>query len=100
MTKFMNGQVKNFFWSIKNSGEVTNTLKLNGFRATNLLTYDFSKLYTTLPHNLIIEKLKDSIGWSYQREGSPYLPYNEINAFFTSTKMDINVGRVKICLTP
>ena len=49
---------KNLFWSIKNSGEVLNKLKSRGFHATSLSTYDFSTLYTTLPHNLIKEKLK------------------------------------------
>ena len=44
---------KNWFWSIKNSGEVLSKLKCSGFRATSLSTYDFSTLYTTLPHNLI-----------------------------------------------
>ena len=48
---------KNLFWSIKNSGEVFNKLKLRGFCATNLSTYDFSTLYTTLPHNLSKENL-------------------------------------------
>ena len=48
---------KNLFWSIKNSGEVLNKLKSRGFRATSLSTSDFSTLYTTLPHNLIKEKL-------------------------------------------
>ena len=47
---------KNWFWSIKNSGEVLNKLKCRGFRATSLSTYDISTLYTTLPHNLIKEK--------------------------------------------
>ena len=47
---------KNWFWSIKNSGEVLSKLKCGGFRATSLSTYDFSTLYTTLPHNLIKEK--------------------------------------------
>ena len=42
------------FWSIKNSGEVLSKLKSKGFRATCLSTYDFSTLYTTLPHLLII----------------------------------------------
>ena len=37
---------KNWFLSIKNSGEVLNKLKCRGFRATSLSTYDFSTLYT------------------------------------------------------
>ena len=48
---------KNLFWSIKNSGEILNKLKSRGFLASGLSTYDFSTLYTTLPHNLIKEKL-------------------------------------------
>ena len=50
---------KNFFWSNKNSCEVLNKLKSRGFRASSLSTYDFSTLYTTLPHNLIEDKLVD-----------------------------------------
>ena len=48
---------KKIFWSIKNSGEILNKLKPRGFLASSLSTYDFSTLYTTLPHNLIKEKL-------------------------------------------
>ena len=46
--------------------------------------YDFSTLYTTLPHNLIKEKLKNLIEWSFKKESSPYIAYNERQAFFTS----------------
>ena len=36
-------------------------LKSRGFLASCLSTYDFSTLYTTLPHNLIKEKLTELI---------------------------------------
>ena len=49
-------------------------------------TYDFSTLYTTLPHNFIKDKLIDLIERTFQREGSPYLAYIDRNAFFTSEK--------------
>ena len=49
-------------------------------------TYDFSTLYTTLPHNLIKDKLIDLIERTFQREGSPYLACNDRNAFLTSEK--------------
>ena len=75
---------KNLFWSIKNSGEVLNKLNTRGFRATSLSTYDFSTLYTTLPHNLIKEKLINLIEWTFKREGSSYIACNERQAFFTS----------------
>ena len=75
---------KNLFWSIKNSCEVLNKLKSRGFRATSLSTYDFSTLYTTLPHNPIKDKLVDLIERIFQREGSLYTACNDRNAFFTS----------------
>ena len=77
---------KNLFWSIKNSCEILDKLKARDFNATSLSTYDFSTLYTTLPHNLIKDKLIDLIERTFQREGSPYLACNDRNAFFTSEK--------------
>ena len=49
-------------------------------------TYDFSTFYTTLPHNLIKDKLIGLIERTLQREGSPYLACNDRIAFFTSEK--------------
>ena len=40
---------------------------------TSLSTYDFSNLYTTLPHNLIEEKLLDLIERPYKNEVTLYL---------------------------
>ena len=47
-------------------------------------TYDFSTLYTTLPHHLIKDKLIDLINRTFIRENTPYLACNEECAFFTS----------------
>ena len=44
----------------------------------------FSTLYTTLPHNLIKDKLVDLIERTLQREGSLYSACNDKNAFCTS----------------
>ena len=52
---------KNLFWSIKNSGEILDKFKARDFNVTSLSTYDFSTLYTTLPHHLIKDKLIDLI---------------------------------------
>ena len=59
-------------------------MKSRGFLASGLSTYDFSTLYTTSPHNLIKEKLTESIEQTFNREGSLYLACNNKNAFFTS----------------
>ena len=61
-----------------------NKLKSTGFRAASLSTYDFSTLYTTLPHNLIKEKLIDLIEITFQRECALYLACNDRNTFFAS----------------
>ena len=52
-------------------------------------THDFSTLYTTLPHNLIKEKLTELIEQTINREGSLYLACNEKRAFFTSKQPKI-----------
>ena len=91
---------KNLFWSIKNSGEILNKLKSRGFRATGLSFYDFSTLYTTLPHNLIKEKLINLIGWTVKREGSPYIACNETFSSLLETQSDINFGLVKTYVKP
>ena len=46
----------------------------------------FSNLYTTLPNNLIKDKLIDLIERTFNREGSPYLACNGRNVYFTSEK--------------
>ena len=65
---------------------------------TSLSTYDFSTLYTTLPHNSIKDKLIDLIERTFQREGSPYLACSDRNAFFLLQKTLKNImhGRVKM----
>ena len=81
----MKGQEKKIHFYKRNSGEVLSKLKSRGFRATSLSTYDFSTLYTTLPHNLIKEKLLDLIERIFKKkfknEGTLYLAYNDKKAF-------------------
>ena len=89
------------FWSIKNSGEELNKLNSRGFRATSLSTYDFSTLYTTLPHNSISEKLINLIEWTFKREGSPYIACTKDRpSSLLETQNDINFGLVKTCVKP
>ena len=52
---------------MKNSGEVLS--KLDSIKVAKLLsTYDFSTLYTTLPHDLIKSKLTGLIEKTFARE--------------------------------
>ena len=74
----------NYFWSIKNYNDVLNKFKSKKFQASKLSTYDFSTLYTTLPHHLIKDKFIDLINRTFIRENTQYLACNEECAFFTS----------------
>ena len=56
-----------YFWSIKNSNDVLNKFKSKNFQASKLSTYDFSTLYTTLPHHLVKDKLLDLINRTFIR---------------------------------
>ena len=88
---------KNLFWFFKNSGEILDKFKARDFNATSLSTYDFSTLYTTLPHNLIKDTLIDLIERTFQREGSPYLACNDRNAFLLQKNLKyIMHSRVKM----
>ena len=78
--------------------EVLNELKSRGFRASTLSTYDFSTLYTTLPNNLIKDKLVDLIERTFQRQGSLYIACNDKNAFFTFDAEIIIYGLVRKCV--
>ena len=60
----------------------------------------FSTLYTTLPHNLIKDKLVDLIERIFQRDGSIYIACNDRQAF--SPLMQLNIimyGLVRKCVT-
>ena len=74
----------NYFWSIKNSTKILNKLKTKGFQASTISTYDFSTLYTTLPHNLIRNQLVYLFENTFRREEVLYLACNEERAFFAS----------------
>ena len=96
---------KNWFWSIKYSGEVLSKLKSRGFRAKSLYTYDLSTLYTTLPHNLIKEKLLDLIEWIFKRALKSIVHFiwpvmTERPFSLPVTKFGIHFGHVRMCATP
>ena len=74
----------NCFWSIKNSNEVLNKLKSKSFKTSTFSTYDFSTLYTKLPHRLIKGKLIDLIEHTFSREKALHLVCKDQRAFFIS----------------
>ena len=55
-TSFSNSNV-NYFWSIKNSSEVVEKLRLRNFQGSQVSSFDFPTLNTSLPHDLIKAKV-------------------------------------------
>ena len=68
---------------------------------TSLSTYDFSTLYTTLPHNLIKENLINLIGWTFKRDVHLILPVTKDRlSSLLKTQNDINFGLAKTSVKP
>ena len=106
MKKFTKDQAEICFGQLKIL--TSYLIESRGFRASNLSTYDFSTLYTTLPDNVIKQKLTALIESTFQRECSSFLACNDRNAFFTSDgqkkkkkkkKNSLNFGLVKMFVT-
>ena len=58
--------------------------------------YNFSTLNTTLPHNLIKEKLTGLIEQTFNKEGSLYSACNEKRAFSLLNSLNyLNCGHVR-----
>ena len=71
----------------KNSSEILDKLNCRRNLASSVSTYDFSTLYTTLPHNLIKDKLSKLIEKTFAREKKPFLACSASRAFFTDEPM-------------
>ena len=71
----------NYFLSITNSYESLSKFKSKIFQASKLSLYDFSTLYTTLPHHLIKDKLIVLFDRTFVRENTRCLACYEECAF-------------------
>ena len=91
----------NYFWSIKNSNDILNKFKSKNFQASKLSTYDFSTLYTMLPHHLMKDKLIDLINRTFIRENTQYLACTKNVLFSLLMYIIITIyGRVKKSVMP
>ena len=86
-TAFSNSNV-NYFWSIKNSFEVIEKLRLRNFQGSQVSSFDFSTLYTSLPHDLIKTKVLSLVKWCFDRESKTYLCTSAKAGFFSNKKYD------------
>ena len=67
LCEYANSNV-NYFWSIKNSSEVIEKLRMRNLQGSQVSSFDFSTLYTSLPHDLIKAKVLSLVKWCFDRE--------------------------------
>ena len=92
-TAFSKSNVNNF-WFIKNSSEVIEKLRLRNFQGSQVSSFDFSTLYTSLPHDLIKAKVLYLANWCFNRESKSYL-CTSLKAGFLATR---NMTRIDVGL--
>ena len=85
-TAFSNSNV-NYFWSIKNSSEVIEKLRLRNFQGSQVSSFFFSTFYNSSPHDLIKECCLWSSGVSTK---SKFYLCTSVKAGFCSF-LDLNI---------
>ena len=76
----------NCFWILDNSLEFLEKMKSERFN--HMETYDFSTLYTALPHREIKHKFSAIFQKVFNREARPYISVNIHGAYFSPTKVN------------
>ena len=88
----------NYFWSIKNSSEVIEKLRLQNFQYSQVSSVDCSTSYTSLPHGLIKEKVFLLLN-GVSTESQKLTSVRQIRRNFSRTRnmTRIHVGLVELC---
>ena len=97
-TAFSNSNV-NYFWSFKNSSEVIEKLRLRYFQGSQVSSFDFSTLYTSLPHDLIKAKVLSLVKWFFNRESNTYLCTSDKAGNMTRMHVGLALSYVKLLLS-
>ena len=71
----------NAFWIVENSLEVLDSLRSIATRKAQLASFDFSTLYTAIPHNLLKDKITNLIHSAYTCRKSQYIEVCQDKAF-------------------
>ena len=76
----------NKFWVVQNSFPVINHLnKINAKRkAKSISTFDFSTLYTSIPHNLLINVLCNIIDFVFQGRAKAKIGFSQTSVYWTN----------------
>ena len=87
----------NKFWVLQNYNPVIKTLnKINKKKnAKSISTYDFSTLYTKLPHKKLVDKLSELIDFVYQGGNKNYIRINKYGKATWGKKGRTTIGFTK-----
>ena len=79
----------NAMWILKNSQSLLHSMKDNHIdRYESISTWDFSTLYTTIPHSDLLKRLNKLIKLAFDKNGDASLLVNERNSYFSSENND------------
>ena len=74
-------------WILKNSKDLLDNLKSRSFsQVSSIKTFDFSTLYTTLPHDKLKARLKETIhkAFSHRNYGSQFVVLGYNSTYFSN----------------
>ena len=77
----------NHMWILKNSKDLLDNLKSRSFsQVSSIKTFDFSTLYTTLPHDKLKTRLKETIhkAFSHRSYGSKFVVLGYNSTYFSN----------------
>ena len=77
----------NHMWILKNSKDLLDNLKSRSFsQVSSIKTFDFSTLYTTLPHDKLKTRLKETIhkAFSHRNYGSKFVVLDYNSTYFSN----------------
>ena len=76
------------FWIINNSNDIRNDISNlnNKNKAKTLFSYDFAKLYTNIPHDLLIENIKFAIEEAFNIKDVEFIKLNKRTATWAKKK--------------
>ena len=77
----------NHMWILKNSKDLLDNLKSRSFsQVSSIKTFDFSTLYTTLPHDKLKTRLKETIhkAFSHRNYGSKFVVLGYNSTYFSN----------------
>ena len=92
---------KKNYYVIDNNADVIQFLSQNNklqSKHKSLATYDFKTLYTSIPHNLLKDKMKSFIERIFKRKGKKYIVPKKKDGYLTNKKNGFSIKQLVECI--